>query len=157
VRHKIVERGGIMQRFEIDGAYGTYRLAENEQLTTALLNDLVVAGLNAQVLNVDLLVEITKVNAERSVLEAYNSFTWSGTVQRNEGGQAVTYAVFRRCVKSAGSVDGNLAIAPPTMAPTPLEVESVELMRRRMSEPVDEARIAALQAGRNYTDQGYLL
>jgi hypothetical protein len=135
----------MKDRFVVDGMYGVFTLQDGEQLSTALLNDIVVLGLNAQVLNVDILIPIERVNAERSVLEAYAAFTWSGTIQRNEAGQAVTYACFRRAVRQTGSTDG-LATSPLIVQPTKEETVANELIRARYGSPLSSERLDQLRA-----------
>jgi hypothetical protein len=68
----------------------------------------------------------------------------NGTSQVNRDGRAVTFIRFRIHVKAAG--DGLATYGNTTLSPTPLETESCELMKRRMSEPLSEQRLAALRA-----------
>jgi hypothetical protein len=131
-------------RLVIDGCVGTYTLGDQEPVTVALLHDLLCEGQNANVLLVDLLIPVTRVNAERSVIEANGLFQWAGTEQRNENAQAVVYAKYRHAVTRSG--DGHLAVTPPTIAPSPLEQTACEEVRRRMSEPLSDARLAQLTA-----------
>jgi hypothetical protein len=145
-------QGGDMQkRLTLDGCYGTYMLDDEEPVTAALCNDLSVEGQNAGVLNIDIRVPITRASAERLIIEAHG-FAWAGTAQINIDQHNVTYACFRRCVRTAG--DGNLAVSTPQLPPTAMEAAACEYVRQQMSRPVDEARIKALQEGRTHDDQG---
>jgi hypothetical protein len=117
--------GGIMQdknRLVIDGCTGSYTLSENEQLTAALLNDLICEAQTANLLNLDLLMDVMRVNSERAVVEVHAQFTWAGTLSRGTP-QQVTYAIFRRSFRTTG--DMNFAVVLPKLEPTEFEKNAV--------------------------------
>jgi len=139
-----MNKGGIMQRLLIDGCTGSYTLLEQEQLSTALLNALICEAQTANLLNLDLLMDVCRVNAERGVLEAPGQFSWAGTVSVNRDQQSVTYAIFRKSFRTHG--DMNFAVATPQLAPSPLEVSACEEARQRYSEPLSDAKLQQLAA-----------
>jgi hypothetical protein len=131
-------------RLAIDGCTGSYTVEEHEQVTSALCNDLIIDAQSAGVLNVDLIVEAYGANAERTIMESAG-FAWCGTISQGTPTQK-TYAVFRRCTRQTGSVDGNLAVAPPTLAPSHEERRAVEALKEKYSQPLSESRLMELDA-----------
>lgn len=132
-----------MNRLVIEGCFGLYTFAPSEQVTVELLNDLMVEARSAEVLNVDLLVEMHRANTERELLTD-NLFAYAGSQQRNdtENHQMVTYCIFRRGVRNTG-----ISLSPNTTLPvTPLEASACDLMKQRMGEPLSESRLAYLQS-----------
>jgi hypothetical protein len=138
---------------EIDGALALYEVSETEVLTNELFTTLVVEARKHGVLNLDILLPIEHRTDRDLLTDA--GFVWAGTQQFNRDNRAVTFIIFRSSVKPAG--DGVTTFGNTTLAPTAMESEAISEMARRMSAPVDEARIKALQEGRLYDDQGYRL
>jgi hypothetical protein len=136
-----------LQIVQTDGFLAQYEVSPNEVLTNELFTSILLAAREHDVLNLDVLLDIDRPSTDRELL-TNNLFAWAGTVQVNRDQRVVTFIRFRRCVKrgqSAG-VTAELAVPMPVLAPTPLEAEACELMRKRMSEPLSESKLAALAA-----------